>query len=177
MVLSLARDWLAPATAIMGGAVLLLLAGVVSPTEAFAGFGNPAPMTVAALYILARAVEKTGLLNPLVYTLMGRRRGRATLFRLLVPAAFASAFLNNTPIVAMLIPVVLAWCERHQTSPSRFLMPLSFAVVLGGVGSTIGTSTNLVVRAGSWKPRAWAPWGCSSSPRSACRCSYPAWAC
>lgn len=144
-VLALARDWVAPATAMMGGAVVLLLAGVVSPAEAFAGFGNPAPMTVAALYILARAVEKTGLLNPFVYSLMGKRGGRATLLRLLVPAAFASAFLNNTPIVAMLIPVVLAWCEQRQASPSRFLMPLSFAVVLGGVVTAIGTSTNLVV--------------------------------
>lgn len=145
-VLALARDWVAPATAMMGGAVLLLLAGVVEPGQAFAGFGNPAPMTVAALYILARAVEKTGLLNPLVYSLMGKGDGgRATLGRLVIPAGLASAFLNNTPIVAMLIPVVLAWCERRQASPSRFLMPLSFAVVLGGVGTTIGTSTNLVV--------------------------------
>ncbi len=145
-VLALARDWVAPATAMMGGAVLLLLAGVTTPGETFAGFGNPAPMTVAALYILARAVDKTGLLNPMVYRLMGRGDGgRATLARLLVPAAFASAFLNNTPIVAMLIPVVLAWCERRNASPSRFLLPLSFAVVLGGVVTAIGTSTNLVV--------------------------------
>lgn len=145
-VLALARDWVAPATAMMGGAVLLLLAGVTTPAETFAGFGNPAPMTVAALYILARAVEKTGLLNPLVYRLMGEGDGgRATLARLLVPATLASAFLNNTPIVAMLIPVVLAWCERRDASPSRFLMPLSFAVILGGVATAIGTSTNLVV--------------------------------
>lgn len=145
-VLALARDWVAPATAMMGGAVLLLLAGVTTPGETFAGFGNPAPMTVAALYILARAVDKTGLLNPIVYRLMGRGDGgRATLARLVVPAAFASAFLNNTPIVAMLIPVVLAWCERRHASPSRFLLPLSFAVVLGGVVTAIGTSTNLVV--------------------------------
>lgn len=145
-VLALARDWVAPATAMMGGAVLLLLAGVTTPGETFAGFGNPAPMTVAALYILARAVDKTGLLNPMVYRLMGRGDGgRATLARLVVPAAFASAFLNNTPIVAMLIPVVLAWCERRNASPSRFLLPLSFAVVLGGVVTAIGTSTNLVV--------------------------------
>jgi di/tricarboxylate transporter len=103
-------------------------------------------MTVAALYILARAVEKTGLLNPMVYGLMGEGgAGRATLARLLVPSAAASAFLNNTPIVAMLIPVVTAWYDRHRASPSRYLMPMSFAVVLGGVVTAIGTSTNLVV--------------------------------
>jgi di/tricarboxylate transporter len=145
-VVALIKDWIAPATAMMAGAVALLLAGVIDPGEAFAGFGNPAPMTVAALYILARAVDKTGLLNPLVYGLMGTGDGgRATLTRLLVPAAFASALLNNTPIVAMLIPVVLAWCERRQASPARFLMPMSFAVVLGGAITAIGTSTNLVV--------------------------------
>ncbi|MGE0552320.1 MAG: SLC13 family permease [Gemmatimonadales bacterium] len=158
-ILALARDWVAPATAMMGGAVLLLLAGVVSPTEAFSGFGNPAPMTVAALYILARAVEKTGLLNPLIYGLLGGGDGeRATLARLLLPAVVASAFLNNTPIVAMLIPVVLAWCERRGASPSRFLMPLSFGVVLGGVGTAIGTSTNLVV-SGLLESQGMAPMG------------------
>jgi len=145
-VLALARDWIAPATAMMAGAVVLLVTGVITPVEAFDGFGNPAPMTVAALYILARAVEKTGLLTPLVNGVMGSAgSGRAALTRLVVPAGLASAFLNNTPIVAMLIPVVLAWCERRGTSPSRFLLPLSFAVVLGGVVTAIGTSTNLVV--------------------------------
>jgi len=145
-VVLLARDLVAPATTMVGGAVALLLAGVLTPVEAFAGFGNPAPITVAALYILARAVEKTGLLNPLVYGLLGESRpGRWTLLRLLVPAALASALLNNTPIIAMLIPVVLTWCERRGQSPALYLMPLSFAVILGGVGTTIGTSTNLVV--------------------------------
>jgi len=158
-ILALARDWVAPATAMMGGAVLLLLAGVVSPTAAFSGFGNPAPMTVAALYIMARAVEKTGLLNPVIYGLMGKGDGgRATLTRLLIPAVVASAFLNNTPIVAMLIPVVMAWCERRSASPSRFLMPLSFGVVLGGVGTAIGTSTNLVV-SGLLEAQGMAPMG------------------
>jgi di/tricarboxylate transporter len=158
-VLALARDWVAPATAIMGGAILLLLAGVVGPGEAFSGFGNPAPMTVAALYILARAVEKTGLRNPLVYSLMGKGDGgRRTVSRLVIPAGLASAFLNNTPIVAMLIPVVLAWCQRQKASPSRFLMPLSFAVVLGGVVTAIGTSTNLVV-SGLLEEKGLAPMG------------------
>ena len=78
--------------------------------------------------------------------------------RLLIPAAFASAFLNNTPIVAMLIPVVLAWAERNRASPSRYLMPLSFAVILGGVITAIGTSTNLVV-SGLMEAQGMAPMG------------------
>ncbi|MGE0351602.1 MAG: SLC13 family permease [Gemmatimonadales bacterium] len=142
----LARDIVAPASAMMGAAVALLIAGVITPGQAFAGFGNPAPMTVAALYILARAVEKTGLMQPIVHGLLGRKgRERRGLTRLLLPSCGASAFLNNTPIVAMLIPVVTDWADRNQESPSRYLMPLSFAVILGGVVTAIGTSTNLVV--------------------------------
>lgn len=145
-IVALARDLIGPVSAMMGAAVILLLAGVVTPSEAFAGFGNPAPMTVAALYILARAVDKTGLLNPMVYSLMGKGGdGRGTLARLILPAAFASAFLNNTPIVAMLIPVIIMWGARNGASPSRYLLPMSFAVILGGMVTAIGTSTNLVI--------------------------------
>jgi di/tricarboxylate transporter len=145
-VLALARELLSPATAVFGAMVAVLVAGVVSPAEALAGFSNPAPFTVAALYILARAVEKTGALQPIVAGLMGEARGeRFTLTRLLLPTAAASAFLNNTPIVAMLAPQIQDWADRNQRSPSRYLMPLSFATILGGVSTLIGTSTNLVV--------------------------------
>ncbi|MBM4016141.1 MAG: SLC13 family permease [Planctomycetes bacterium] len=142
----LAKDWLAPSNVMMGAAITLLLAGVITPTETFEGFGNPAPMTVAALYVLARGAEKTGLLQPVLERLLGKGgRGRWAMAKLLVPAAGASAFLNNTPIVAMLIPQVLRWCDKTRESAARYLMPLSFAVILGGVTTTIGTSTNLVV--------------------------------
>jgi di/tricarboxylate transporter len=142
----LAKDLLAPANVMIGAAVALLLAGIITPTETFAGFGNPAPVTVAALYVLARAAEKTGLMQPLLERLLGKESGgRLAMAKLLVPSAGASAFLNNTPIVAMLIPQILRWCEQTRESASRYLMPLSFAVILGGVITTIGTSTNLVV--------------------------------
>ncbi len=142
----LAKDYLAPSNTMLGAAIILLLAGVIKPDQAFAGFGNPAPMTVAALYILARGAEKTGLLQPVLERLLGRGHGgRWAMTKLLVPSAAASAFLNNTPIVAMMIPQVLRWSDRVRESASRYLMPMSFAVVLGGVITTIGTSTNLVV--------------------------------
>jgi di/tricarboxylate transporter len=142
----LAKDWLAPSNVMVGAAIALLLAGIITPSETFAGFGNPAPVTVAALYVLARATEKTGLLQPVLERLLGKKGGgRWAMSKLLVPSAAASAFLNNTPIVAMLIPQVLRWCERTRESAARYLMPLSFAVILGGVVTTIGTSTNLVV--------------------------------
>ena len=145
-LLSLARDWASPAHTMLGAAITLLLVGVITPEQAFAGFGNPAPFTVAALFVLARATESTGVIQPLMERLLGDGRGgRGAMTRLLVPSAAASAFLNNTPIVAMLIPQVLRWSERVRVSASLYLMPLSFAVVLGGVMTTMGTSTNLVV--------------------------------
>lgn len=143
---ALAKEWLPPPATFVGAVVALLVSGVITAEEAFAGFANPAPITVAALYVLARAVEKTGALQPLVAATLGKGSSRrGSLLRLVVPAAAASAFLNNTPIVAMLVPQVSAWAERRGQSPSRYLMPLSFAAILGGVVTAIGTSTNLVI--------------------------------
>jgi di/tricarboxylate transporter len=146
LVIILARELLAPAAAVFLVVVVLLLLGVVDAQQAFSGFANPAPITVAALYVLARAVEKTGALQPIVRAVLGGGDGqRTSLLRLLAPTAAASAFLNNTPIVAMLAPQVEEWASRRGISPSLFLMPLSFATILGGVITVMGTSTNLVV--------------------------------
>jgi di/tricarboxylate transporter len=142
----LARDIVTPWVSMIGGVVALLVLGILTPAEAFSGFSNPAPITVAALYIIARAVEKTGGLQPIVASALGSYGGvRRSLARLLFPSAAASAFLNNTPIVAMLIGPVTDWADRNGRSPSGYLMPLAFAVSLGGVVTTMGTSTNLVV--------------------------------
>jgi di/tricarboxylate transporter len=147
----LVAERLSPAFTILAGLVVLLVAGVVDAGEAFSGFSNSAPLTVAALYVVAAAAGRTRVLELLVSRLpprsaARRERGeRATLSRIVVPTASASAFLNNTPIVAMAIPPVLSWCRRTGRSPSRFLMPVSFAAVVGGTVTLIGTSTNLVV--------------------------------
>ena len=146
VLISLVRDVVAPAVAMAGGMVAVLVAGIVTPGEALSGFSNPAPLTVAALFILARAVEKTGALTPIVQATLGKNGSvRGSLTRLVLPTTAASAFLNNTPIVAMLLPQVRAWAEARGRSPSLYLMPLSFAALLGGVVTVIGTSTNLVV--------------------------------
>ncbi|MGH8925094.1 MAG: SLC13 family permease [Acidimicrobiia bacterium] len=146
VLIVLMRDLVSPAVAMSAGMVAVLVAGVVSPTEALAGFSNPAPLTVAALFVLARAVETTGALTPVVRTTLGSNGSvRGSLARLVGPTAAASAFLNNTPIVAMLLPQVKAWAESKGRSPSLYLMPLSFAALLGGVVTLIGTSTNLVI--------------------------------
>lgn len=145
-VLAMTREWLAPALVIVGAMVVLLVAGIVTPDEALAGFSNPAPITVAALFVLARAVEKTGALQPLLRGTLSSRHGhRKTLLRLLVPTAAASSILNNTPIIAILAPQVATWAQQRGRPVSWYLMPLSFAAILGGMVTLIGTSTNLVV--------------------------------
>ncbi len=145
-VLVLTRDLISPAVTFMGAVVVLLVADVLAPGEAFQGFANPAPITVAALYVLARAVERSGALQPIVRVTLGTGRSiRMALARLTVPVAAASAFLNNTPIIAMLTPQVEEWADQRGDSASRYLMPLSFAAILGGMTTLIGTSTNLVV--------------------------------
>ncbi|HVG44339.1 MAG TPA: SLC13 family permease [Longimicrobium sp.] len=144
-VVLLVRDTVQPAVAVLGADILLLVTGVIDADAAFSGFSNPAPITVAALFVVAAAVEKTGALQPLVSAALRHGDGsRWELARLLVPTAAASAFLNNTPIVAMLAPQVADWAEKRGKAASPYLMPISFATVLGGVVTLIGTSTNLV---------------------------------
>jgi len=125
---------------------LVLIAGVVSPAEALAGFANPGLATVAVMYAIVAGLVDTGAVQAIGQLVLGRPRSTASAqARLMLPVAAVSAFMNNTPVVAMLLPVVQDWCKRYQLSTSRLLMPLSYAAVLGGTCSLIGTSTNLVV--------------------------------
>lgn len=142
----LVRDWVSPPATFIAAVVVLLVVGVVTPEQAFKGFSNPAPVTVAALYVLARAVERSGALQPLLRATLGSGgRVRWSLARLTAPVAAASAFFNNTPIIAMLTPQIEEWADKCGQSASRYLMPVSFAAILGGMTTLIGTSTNLVV--------------------------------
>ncbi|MFC6286923.1 SLC13 family permease [Nocardioides sp. GCM10027113] len=142
----LVRGRTSPAVVVFGGAVAVLILGVVEADAAFSGFSNSAPITVAALYVVAAGIEKTGALTPVMQSTLGERGFyRRPLVRTLLPTAGASAFLNNTPIVAMLIPQVTTWAQRRGVAVSKLLMPVSFAAILGGLITVIGTSTNLVV--------------------------------
>ncbi len=137
---------LSPAAGVLGAVGGLFLLRVIDFDAAFSGFANPAPFTIGALYVVAGAVTKTNALQPLVARMLDRgSQTRVALFRLLAPASAASAFLANTPIVAMLVPAVRGWTERYGRSASRFLIPLSYATILGGAVTAIGTSTNLVL--------------------------------
>ncbi len=146
MVVAIARDLIPAAYAVFASAVALLVLGVTEPDQAFAGFGASAPITIAALYVLAGAIDKTGALLPVIDVVLRPSGGsRRRLARLVVPTGAASAFLANTPIVAMLVPPVGAWADRRGEARSKLLIPLSYASILGGVVTVIGTSTNLLV--------------------------------
>jgi di/tricarboxylate transporter len=146
-----------PAAAAMGAAVgVLLLTDVIDQGEALSGLSSSAPVTIAALYVLAGAATVTGALSPLIDRVLdgspGRSGGadaaqgsRARLARLSGTTGALSAVLPNTPLVALAAPRVVTWCRRSGVSASPYLMPLSYAAVFGGVVTVIGTSTNLVV--------------------------------
>jgi di/tricarboxylate transporter len=138
-------DRFVPSVIVFGATVTLLLANVIDTGQAFSGFSNPAPITVGALYVVAAAAQRTGLLSALVASALGRTGGLGSLTRLVIPSALSSGVFNNTPLVAILIPDVVAWCRRLGISASRFLLPLSYAAILGGTLTVLGTSTNLVV--------------------------------
>lgn len=148
----LASERFQPAAVMFGAVVLLLLVGVIDEDEAFAGFSNPAPITVAALYVLAGAAEATGALEGLTQRVLGRRTNdgsasaeRRDLARVIVPGTLASGFIANTPLVSLVAPRLVAWSRRTGRSASRYLMPFSFAAVFGGVITVIGSSANVTV--------------------------------
>lgn len=146
LVVILALEKAPPAYAMLVATIVLLLVGVIDAGQAFSGFGNEAPIVVAALLIFARAADISGLLPPLIDRLLGTGAvPKHLLARILFPLSLSSAFLNNTTLVAMAIPATVDYCRRNHLSPSRFLMPISYAAVLGGVITTIGTSTNLTI--------------------------------
>ena len=145
MVAGLIRGLVSPPAGVLGATALLYVLGVTSASEAFSGFANTAPITVAGLYVIAGAVDKTGALQPVVSRLLAAPKTiRLDLARLVLPSALGSAFLANTPIVAMLTPAVTRWADERERSASTFLIPLSYATILGGAITAIGTSTNLV---------------------------------
>ena len=130
----------------LGGLVLVTLFGVISPSEALTGFANPAVIMIAALFVVAAGLRATGALDMIGHHLLGTARSeRSALLRLAVPTVTLSALMNNTPLVAIMVPTVMDWCRRVGVSPSRVLMPLSYLAILGGTCTLIGTSTNLVV--------------------------------
>lgn len=131
----------------LAGAAVLLMSGAVRPSEVQGAFGSPAIVTLASLFVIAHAMELSGLLDLLIRKAVAlcRRTGAAGLWGLIALCGSASAFLNNTPIVVLAAPVVRDVARSLGLSPRRFLLPLSYVAVLGGCCTLIGTSTNLLV--------------------------------
>lgn len=132
---------------VFGALGMLLISGVITPKEALEGFSNKGMLTVAILFVVAYAAQTAGFMQAFADRVMGDGAGGEvrSLLRMMVPVAALSAFLNNTPIVAMFTPYLRDWSQKNGFSPSRFLIPLSYATIFGGVFTLIGTSTNLVV--------------------------------
>jgi len=131
----------------VGIMVALMITGVLTPREAVAGFANPAPLTVGALFVVSKGLTRTGSLGVLnrliVHSTGGRPRHILALSLLL--AGLLSAFVNNTPVVVLLLSVLLAVSGRYGLSPAQFLIPVSFMSIMAGTTTLIGTSTNIII--------------------------------
>ncbi|USO00064.1 MAG: SLC13 family permease [Phycisphaeraceae bacterium] len=146
MVGALVSGRFGPDIVLMGVLTACVLLGFVDPTAAVHGFANHGLITVALLYVVASGMQETGATNMLVARLLGRPKSvLETQARLTIPVAGVSAFVNNTPIVAMFLPVLSGVARRGGFPAAKLFMPLSFASILGGVCTLIGTSTNIVV--------------------------------
>lgn len=120
--------------------------GVLSAGEALSGLANEGVVTIAAMFAVAAGLKETGALRSISYAILGTPKSiMSAQNRIMWPTAAMSAFMNNTPLVAMLLPMIDEWSKQHRLSAAKLLMPLSFASILGGTCTLVGTSTNLVV--------------------------------
>jgi di/tricarboxylate transporter len=140
------KEWFPPDLVAMGAFVLLMISGVLPADKALLVFANPAPIIIACMFILSAALERTGTIDALggwFEKVAGKKELRVLMVLMLVVAVM-SAFVNNTPVVVVFLPIVLALARKHNLIASRLLIPLSYAAIVGGTCTIIGTSTNLI---------------------------------
>ena len=146
ILISLYREILGPAFTFLVGVIVLGIFGVLTPAEILKGFGNEQIAVVIMLLLIGDVIRRTAVVEVIFDRLFKSARSyRGFMSRMTLLIAGFSAFLNNTPLVAVMIPYVHSWCKRNNISPSKFLIPLSYAAILGGSATLIGTSTNLIV--------------------------------
>ncbi len=142
----MASNRVPPDITLMGGLTLLLVSGIITPEQALVGFANEGMITVAVLFVVVTGLRETGSIAWLGQAILGRPKSLTSgQLRVMAPVAVMSAFLNNTPVVAMFIPAINDWAHKNKLSVSKLMMPLSYAAIVGGTCTLIGTSTNLVV--------------------------------
>jgi len=153
VLLALARNLAQPDLIFVCGAVIVMTGSWFAPDKlptpkvVASLFGSEALITVGVLYVVAAGLTETGGLSLFTERLLGRPKSeKGALARMMLPVTAISSVLNNTPAVAMFIPVVHDWCKRARLSPSKLFIPLSYAAILGGCCTLVGTSTNLVVQ-------------------------------
>ena len=143
----LAFSRLTPDVILIGAVVVLLLTGVIDVEQALGGLSNEGMITIAVLFVVGAAVRETGAVDFITARLFGRpKSAENAIARMMFPTMALSALMNNTPLVAMMIPAVNDWARSYRIPVSKLLIPLSYAAILGGTCTLIGTSTNLVVR-------------------------------
>ena len=147
LILALIKDRMRPGLILLSGAVVFLCAGILSPSEMVEGFANKGMITVAMLFLVSEGVRRSGLLEKLLLKLLPKKDAgiRKVQLRMIPVIAFISAFLNNTPVVVIFAPMIKRWAERMRLPATKLLIPLSYATILGGMCTLIGTSTNLAV--------------------------------
>ena len=147
MLVALMREYLRPGLILFTAVVLLLVAGIITPEEAIKGFSNKGMITVALLYLVSEGVRKSGILERIVFHMLPKKNASITSagFRFYPIVSFISAFFNNTPVVVIFAPMIKNWARKMKLPPSKFLIPLSYATVIGGICTLIGTTTNLVL--------------------------------
>lgn len=147
MIGILIRDKMRPGMVLFTFVVLFLVGGIITPAEALSGFSNKGMITVALLFLVSEGVSRSGTLNAVTEVMRPRRKIPISKFlaKILIPVSSLSAFLNNTPMVVIFAPLVRRWAEDTNIPYKKLLIPLSYATILGGMCTLIGTSTNLVV--------------------------------
>lgn len=147
MVVALIYDRMRPGMILFSVVILFFCAGILTPKEVLEGFSNKGMITVALLFLVSEGIRKSGVLERLIFAMLPQKKSTVAgaNLRVLPVIAFISAFLNNTPVVVIFAPIIKNWARRMKLPPAKFLIPLSYATILGGICTLIGTSTNLVV--------------------------------
>ena len=140
-------DAMRPGLILLSAAVIFMATGIITDKELIAGFSNDGLITIAVLFLVNEGIKQSGLMARLAKAYLPRKQNRMTFMipRVMVPVAFFSAFLNNLPIVVNFSPILIRWADAMKISWKKFLIPLSYAAILGGMCTLIGTSSNLVV--------------------------------